>query len=1240
MQDCPDAERLSQLLDELLDDAERDAVEVHLGECTACQAALSALPRVGDWKTLYRAESPSPRAAATDIWEDDTSIDPFSEKLDSDPPRLTNQPCHIPCELQHSPPPGFELLAELGRGGMGVVYKARQLALNRLVALKMLHDHAQAEPDRVTRFRVEASAAARLQHPHIVQVFDVGATDRGLYICSELMAGGTLAEDLAHQPQPPRRAAEIIAVLADAVQHAHACGIIHRDLKPANVLSTGGTWKITDFGLAKAIDSDQSLTRTGEIAGTPAYMAPEQTLGSHGVCGPTTDVHALGAMLYEMLVGHPPFQGATLLDTLQMIASQDPVPPRDLMPKLPRDLQVICLKCLEKHPAARYATAAQLAEDLRRFLRGETIVARPASAMVRVGKWTRRHPALAASLSVAAVALAALFAFGGIFLTKLEAKNRVIAGERDTIRGQQTDLEQRNAELLLAHDAVETKNRVILAQKSALAAEHTRTQAELDRTAWLAYSLRLALARQALAENDLVRSERELRQCDPGRRGWEHGYLLAKCRERLLHTLEFPSPRHFQSPRVRFGADGRSVLAVGRSMLKVWDREFGQTTFEHPHDFPVGPWAMVVTEDGNRIAAHLASETQTIEVLRFDDRGMSVARPIEVGDHGIGSLVLSRDGRRLAFRKSSHWKSPQSWSTFAIHDLPSRWANDNTAQSADEGAEAEGVASLPARPVTLSERRFDRRLANLCAFSPNASLLVTAATHPPSARQQPVSVRVWDATNGEQLAELKEHPAGYLKCLRFSADGRRLVTNADTEFLVWDAHTWKIENRVIADSLDVTAIVTAEVTPDDHLVVAAGSQLHEFDLATGKLRSEQRAHDNHIADVAVNGDGLRIASMGFDGTVRLWTREPPPPEEIGMAQPGSSTQWCVAQTKPLVALANRRAVEVYNVDRGELVSRLMLADSSWPHGVSFHRNDQWLLVQSADANAKKIAVWDWRSAECLYEIESSPAGDAACSPDGRWLAVASETNLHMVDMVRRQVRYSIASPADDSFRLLAFDRDGTFFTGRSNGGRNVLWKTDNGDQLMTNDKVYRFHFHPDGLHVLGTVLPDTQTGDPLIVRMWELSSLREVRAFESRSLWLPEFAISPDGRWLAAYSKSGERQAGKHDELVVWSTNAGEPVFRRSFPDTHLMAASFTPASDRLVTVTNPAGDHPAGTNLGGTVPGEISFWNLQPLDPLISLTMVSALPGGVAFSPDGAAMVVLSGNGKCRIWRSSSSAE
>jgi eukaryotic-like serine/threonine-protein kinase len=341
---------------------------------------------------------------------------------------------------------GYKILKVLGLGGMGVVYKARQRGLKRIVALKMIRSPGHHGPAELARFRSEAMAVADLQHPNIVQIYEVGEDQGHPFFSLEYVSGGSLANVISGTPRPPREAALLLQLLANAMDYAHLRGIIHRDLKPANVLLTeAGEPKVSDFGLVKRLEDDAGQTQSGSILGTPSYMAPEQAEGKNKEIGPRSDLYALGGILYEMMTGRPPFRAASVLDTLQQVRTQEPIAPSQFQPKVPRDLETICLKCLQKDPAKRYATAAALGEDLRRFLAGESILARPVSRAESFWRWCRRNPRVA-SLSGSVAALFVVWAVTSTLLYRRALSGEQAARANAATASQNAALAQQNAE--------------------------------------------------------------------------------------------------------------------------------------------------------------------------------------------------------------------------------------------------------------------------------------------------------------------------------------------------------------------------------------------------------------------------------------------------------------------------------------------------------------------------------------------------------------------------------------------------------------------------------------------------------------------------------------------------------------------------------------------------------------------------------------------------------------------------
>jgi serine/threonine protein kinase/tetratricopeptide (TPR) repeat protein len=395
----------------------------------------------------------------------------------TDPTIGTWDPQTVPQSPASQRVAGYEIVEVLGRGGMGVVYKARQTSLNRLVALKMLVAGSHAGPDLLARFHAEAEAVAHLEHPNIVHIYDVGQTEGLPYLALEFVAGSTLARKLEGKPQPADEAARMVLTLARAMHFAHQRGILHRDLKPANILlrrkseisnpkSETGQVKvsdfgfrisdfepmITDFGLAKQLGAGERLTRTGEVMGTPSYMAPEQGAGTTREIGPAVDVYALGAILYEMLTGRPPFLAESPVETVMQVLGQEPVPPRRLREKVPADLETICLKCLEKKPGKRYGSAGELAADLDRYLHGQPIMARPTPRWERVVKWAKRRPAMAALISVSVVAIVSLLVGFAVYSARLDAYNTRLDAEKQTAEKQRERADKRLVKAMAALD--------------------------------------------------------------------------------------------------------------------------------------------------------------------------------------------------------------------------------------------------------------------------------------------------------------------------------------------------------------------------------------------------------------------------------------------------------------------------------------------------------------------------------------------------------------------------------------------------------------------------------------------------------------------------------------------------------------------------------------------------------------------------------------------------------------------
>jgi hypothetical protein len=506
--------------------------------------------------------------------------------------------------------PGYEILEEIGRGGMGVVYKAWQLSLKRPVALKMVLAGGHASPQVLVRFRAEAEAVARLAHPHIVQVFEVGAHDGLPYCALEFVDGGSLEARLKGGPLPPGEAARLVRLLAGAMHLAHSRNIVHRDLKPANVLLGGDdTPKVTDFGLARQLDADGQQTVSGTVMGTPSYMAPEQASGRAHEAGPVADVYALGAILYACLTGRPPFRGATQLETLEQVRNQEPVPPGALQPGVPRDLETICLKCLRKEPEKRYSSARELADDLTRFERGEPVQAHAVGVSERLGKWARRNPAVAGL----AGGVGLLLVVGSLVSWGLAAWALEEKGHADEQAGiARTRAGEANASAEQARDQKERAHR------------------DLDLAEFRLYVSMLAQAQQEWQDKNGSKALQLLDDCQWNLRGIEH---------RLLWTLYNSNQQTLLGGAscLAVSADGHTIVSGGPDgTLRVWDASKRQAVITlkgHRR----GVRCVALSADGRRIVS--GSDDWTLKV--WDTLNTREALPLK-GHKGAVSCVALR----------------------------------------------------------------------------------------------------------------------------------------------------------------------------------------------------------------------------------------------------------------------------------------------------------------------------------------------------------------------------------------------------------------------------------------------------------------------------------------------------------------------------------------------------------------------------------------------------------------------
>ena len=554
----------------------------------------------------------------------------------------------------------YEIQAELGRGGMGVVYQAKQVSLNRPVALKMLRAGLLAGDDDLRRFQNEAEAVALLDHPGIVPIYEVGEHEGQRYLSMKLVRGGNLADRLAAYKDDPRGVAALVAEAAEAVHHAHMRGILHRDLKPANILvDAQGRPYVTDFGLARRVQGDVELTLSGTILGTPGYMSPEQAAGRRGTITTATDVYGLGSVLYALLTGKAPFTGDSVVDTLHKVREQAPEPPHNYNAKLPRDLEVICLKCLEKDPRRRYSSAQALADDLRAWLGSRPIAARPVGTLTLARLWCHRRPAVAGlSAAVVVVALAGL-AFGASQWSAA-LRNAQVAREKAALATANERLALANA-----REAQQRGDQLVATNRSL---RHT-TYASVMRLAQREWEQgNIGLARTRLDSLAPRPGESDLRGFD-----WS---FLKRQFDACLLSLPFPGVSSVIDGRsVSFSSDGRRLIATSRELLVIFDTTTGRETLRIPGgpflDATFSPCGRYLATLSLEAEGHVAPQERRTGRVTLTIRDAVTSEPLRrlVAREGFdGHANFSPDGRFLALKIAS--ERPTGWrSTLALIDV-------------------------------------------------------------------------------------------------------------------------------------------------------------------------------------------------------------------------------------------------------------------------------------------------------------------------------------------------------------------------------------------------------------------------------------------------------------------------------------------------------------------------------------------------------------------------------------------
>lgn len=991
----------------------------------------------------------------------------------------------------------YELLEEVARGGMGVVYRARQRSLGRIVALKVLLGGTFAGDAGRRRFLAEAAAAARLVHPHIVAVHEAGELDGQPFYSMDYVQGRTLAELLREGPLPVSRAAGYVATIARAIHYSHGEGVLHRDLKPSNVLVDDQDQpRVTDFGLAKAWGTrgeGDALTLTGQALGSPAYMPPEQALGPAAQLGPTCDVYALGAVLYECVTGVPPFRGETPHAVLEQVQSREPVPPGRLNGSVSRDLETVCLKCLEKDPARRYATAGELGEDLGRFLRGEPVHARPLGVGGRAWRWARRHPV------VAGLASSTLFLGMVVILIAGLGAHR-IRQSRDEARARLAEslVSEARARRIAAEPGARAESLDRLSQ--ALALEPTIGLRQRIRREWVAVLAmpdvrRVVPATLPGCEDPMLmcfdpRFERCALGHQPG--GGIHVYRVEDG-SLLQHFTVRPLPDELAG----FSPDGEFLLARYRHSMAVWRVQSGEVVLPPEPGKGDGWNSGGFSSDGAWFARGEA------------DGGVALYRPVTQGagawvrDHawklpfpgrvsamcwgpGADLLALVLEGERVlvctARSGEVRWDRVLGPGLLGLSWSQTRGALAvQTPQDSVVLLHAENGSDLRQVPTPGDA-------SATVAFSPSGEVLAAATER--------FGVRLFNAWNGRKLGSdrwgtwhlhfdvagkrlgtlfaagragwLEWTPSPVLRSLQagfssagypqvgFSSDGRRLLSLAGHGAVLWD---W--ERSAVAGWIPLrqaSGIAFGETS--DRVLMAVRDRLWEYDFAGGTEESgvprespRELAVGRRFWAVAVSRSlgWVAVADHGA-GTLRVLDRDRRLVRELsGLTFPGYPAfspdgTWlvCGAGNRLLVwPTANLASPPLERATVGELVR--------------FSPDGHWLVVCGRELALWRTGAWDrpvLRNAPAVGEAGSVGAAEgllplqpdngtlfaAVVSPDGRWLAATQQDRLvHLIDLPTRQTLVVLEPPGESRILDLAFSPDGQRLAAACDRGEVQLW---------------------------------------------------------------------------------------------------------------------------------------------------------------------------------------------------------
>jgi WD40 repeat protein/predicted Ser/Thr protein kinase len=1007
----------------------------------------------------------------------------------------------------------YELLEEIGRGGMGVVYQARQRSLDRVVAIKRMVFGPGSNPELVKRFRAEAVAAAALQHPNIVAIHEVGVHEGQHFFVMDYVQGQSLAHRVTAGPLPTRRAAGYLKTLAEAVHYAHERGILHRDLKPSNVLiDEQDQPRIVDFGLARRLEGASELTVTGQVLGSPHYLPPEQATAQRGRVSRRTDVYGLGATLYHLLTGRPPFQAESLAQTLDLVLHTDPIAPHLLNPTVPRDLETICLKCLEKEPPKRYPTAQSLAKELGRFLDGQPIQARPVSAVGRTWRWCWRNPQVASLAGVAALAL--VLGLAGVLWQWRQA-------EAQRKRAEASELSERQRAYISEMNAAQ----------AALKANNPGR------------ALELLHRHRPPAKSEIRNPKSEI-----DLRGFEWRYLWQECQndaEDIIGTL----PSRIRSLEV--SPDAHWLVAGSeRGALKVW------SLLDH-EEIPIladqSFKSYATFSPDSRLLLYTDQSATSWGIMRTWDTQTRQRRTFLTNAWAVGVPILSPDGQWLGYGAANtnyqakvvvvDWATrktigelngPSIISDF--HGLDWAFAGDGRSVVGSENGPNLRIALSDFTNGSQSQHYFGghSNAITALAVSPDSRVLATGAGLAGVGRDLRPSgdnaIKVWDLTTFELRCELPGHE-NWIAALKFSPDGRKLASgSADQTIRLWDVAAKRLDwvSRPLPQA--VTRVCFA---PDGRTLFSGTSDgvIQRWSLTR---QPENRRFSRQTAGL----DFLGLSPLGdrFAG-IRKGVVLLGEPENTALAKPipelGTNNLCLLFSADPDVLFAGTWSgeVQVWSLSGRQITRRLQpLAEPVWRlqrdssgQNLAIEHSDYWSARKGRPC---RIDLWDvagnvtaWREQKSWtvsgYRLAS------AFSPDGRWLATGDPSGPLQVWNLEGLAPTNVTSVSAGTITELAVSPDGSLLAAANEEGRVQIWA-----MPMFHEVCAPFRAHKRAVQAL-TFSHDNRRlatggdGDEA-VKLWTAATGEELITLERPGENVRQLAFSSDGNQLIARNSQGD----------------------------------------------------------------------------------------------------------------------